>query len=197
MPRLGRKRIVDDWASSGCFHSALRRTTQAFPFLSSHHGGMPVFSHPGRFRLIRKSMARFCSVDCFRDGCLHCGAYLCSQERIHRGGHRYLAMFIHRGPDRAFFSVEQRSLFLDGANGFACITGLGCLVSSIHPAFSECPNFQNGLRTAGRHPFGGYDFDCWSGSLMDGSHVNVIFGSLVFPAIYSRYLICLTMTLTG
>ena len=49
MPRLGRKRIVDDWASSGCFHSALRRTTQAFPFLSSHHGGMSVFSHPGRF----------------------------------------------------------------------------------------------------------------------------------------------------
>ncbi len=113
------------------------------------------------------------------------------------GGHRYLAMFIHRGPDRAFFSVEQRSLFLDGANGFACITGLGCLVSSIHPAFSKCPHFQNGLRVAGRHTFGGYDFDCWSGSLMDGSHVNVIFGSFVFSAIYSRYLICLMMPLTG
>ena len=119
MPPLGRKRIVDDRASSGCFHSALRRTAQACLFLSCHHGGMPFFSHPGRFRLIRKPMAGFCSLDSFRDGCLHRGAYLCSQERIYRGGHRYLAMFIHRGPDRAFFSVEQRSLFLDGADGFA------------------------------------------------------------------------------
>ena len=43
MPPLGRKRIVDDRASSGCFHSALRRTAQACLFLSCHHGGMPFF----------------------------------------------------------------------------------------------------------------------------------------------------------
>lgn len=197
MPRLGRKRIVGDCASTGCFHSALRCTAQAFALLSSHHGGMPFFSHSGRFRLIRKSMARFCSLDCLRDGCLYCGSYLCSQERIHWRGHCYLAMFIHRGPDRALFSVEQWSFFLDGANGFACIAGLGCLVSSIHPAFSECSNFQNGLRPAGRHPFGGFDFDCWNGFRVGGSHGNAIFGSLVFPAIYSCHLICLKITLTS
>ncbi len=42
MPRLGRKRIVGDCASSGCFHSALRRTAQAFaPALQSswRHAG--------------------------------------------------------------------------------------------------------------------------------------------------------------